>query len=441
MKIPQQKIAFVGLSHLGLVTSISWASLGINILAVDNNKHLVDELKKGGLRLREGGFELYEPGLEELFKQAQGRYHLTEDFSQLKDIDLVFFSQDTPTDGSLSLKKLHSLINQALSFFKPKLTIVLMSQVLIGFCRSLEDRIKKKKPDFPFNLYHWVDTIVMTTAIERVLKPERIIIGSANPQNPFPKNLQSVFKLFKCPVFHMSYESAELTKAAINLYLANSIAFANTISDFCEAVGASINEVIPALASDKRIGPFAYLRPSLRIAGGHLERDLSMFKRTAKKCRISSGVVSSILGMNARRYRWAIDKLNSLVFKKIKNPYVCIWGLSYKKNTTSMHNAASIKILECLSGKCRLTGYDPMAILPQKIKGFKRYGDKYEAVKGTDCVLILTEWDEFKNVDLKLIHKAMKRPIIIDSVGILHCYKKSMENFTYVAMGVGTKSN
>jgi len=274
-----------------------------------------------------------------------------------------------------------------------------MSQVPIGYYRQLESRIKKHRPTLKFNLYHLVDTIIMTNAIERFIHPERIIIGANDSQN-FSSQINSFLKLFNCPIFRMSFESAEITKAAINLYLANTVTFANTLSDFCENCKADINDIIPALQTDKRIGPFAYLRPTLKIAGGHLERDLMMFNRVAKKLNINPGIVKYIIKENNIRYKWAEDKLNKYLFKNIKKPTICIWGLSYKKNTDSTVNAASINIIKNLHNKSKIQVYDPMAKMPKNILGFTRFANKYTALKGANCLLVLTEWDEFTKINL-----------------------------------------
>lgn len=428
------KTAFIGLSHLGLVTSISWASVAPPVLGIDKDREIIKSLKNGKLIIKEGGTLLHEPGLDELFKKVKGKYYPTTNFSEIKNVDLVFFTLDTPKDSG-SQKPLNDLIDSAIPHFKNEATIIIMSQVPIGFCRTTKGRIQKKRKDLIFHLYHWVDTIVMTNAVNRFLHPERIIIGSDNPSKPFTGVLKSGLKSFDCPVFHLSYESAELTKAAINLYLANSVTFANTLSDFCEANGSDINEIIPTLQTDKRIGPYAYLRPTLRIAGGHLERDLLMLERLARKKKISNGAVGFILKQNNKRYKWVLEKLKTHLAKK--NPAICIWGLSYKKDTTSTKNAASLEILKALKGKAKIKVYDPMAIVPSQIKGYTRFNDKYEALKGADCLLILTDWDQFNEAQISKIKNLMKNHLIIDIVGIFEARRGELKNFTYIIMGVG----
>lgn len=423
-------LSFIGLSHLGLVTSFVSAKLGFNILALDQDKKLIQDLGKNRL-------PLFEPGLEKLFKEIKKNLEFSDNFSKLSDISCIIFAQDTSTDGTGSVKKLESLIDLSIPHLKNGVTIILMSQVPIGFCRHLKQKIAQRRSDIKFDLYHFVDTIIMTKAIERFLYPERIIIGADKPKSKISQALLKVLKKFECPKLFMSYESAELTKASINLYLANSVCFANTLSDFCEATGADINEIIQALALDKRIGPYAYLKPSLRISGGHLERDILMLNRLSKKHQIYPGVVNSIINLDKNRYKWAITKIKLNIKKNPTKPKISIWGLAYKKNTDSITNAASLKVIKDLSKDYQINIYDPMAKLPSQFSGIKVFTNKYQALEKSDCLLILTDWDEFKKANLSKIKLKLKEPLIIDSVGVLYSKIPANSSFNYISMGVG----
>lgn len=433
----KSKTTFIGLSHLGLVTSIGFTSVHPPVIGIDKDTTVIKSLKRGKLLIMEDGNELNEPGLAELFQKVKSNYYPTTDFSKISQANLVFFVKDTPKNIASPEREIFSLIKNSIPYLKENATVVVISQVPVGFCREVQNYIQKKRPTLSFHLYHWVDTIVMTNAVNRFLHPERIIIGADNPSKPFPRRLADSLKLFKCPVFKMSFESAEITKAAINLYLANSITFANTLSDFCEAMGGDINEIIPALKSDKRIGQYAYITPGFRIAGGHLERDLLMLSKLSKKKKISGGITDFILKQNSTRYKWVIKKLNRHLFLKIKNPIICIWGLSYKKDTTSTKNAASLEIIKALKGKAKINVYDPMAILPNNLKGYKRFKDKYDALKDADSLLVLTDWDEFSKVDISKMRKLMKNHLIINCGGIFRKKSKELKDFNYITMGIG----
>lgn len=420
-------VVFIGLSHVGLVSLASWASLGNYSLGLDTDNDLVNDLSKGKLTI-------WEPGLDDLIKKNRSNFSFSSDFSNIKDFKVIFITHDTELTGNNRLEKLNFLIENMLPNLANSTTIILMSQVPVGYCRELSKRIKKFNPKLKFTLVHWIDTIIMTKAIDCFLKPTRIVLGFENSPYKIPMDLKNVLKFFSCPILYISWESAEIVKAATNVYLATTVTFANTISDLCEATGANMNEAIPALRLDRRIGQFAYLRPSPRIAGGHIERDLEMFKKIAHQKKIKVDLIGTILNLNEGRYKWITNKLKNLNLKK--NPNICIWGLAYKKNSDSTVNAPSLKIIQVLSGKHNLKVYDPQAVLPKKFF-VTQYKNKYTALKDADCLIILTEWDDFEKADAKKMAKLMRRENIIDCVGILQSKNEELKRFNYISMGVG----
>lgn len=415
---------FVGMSHMGQVTAAAWATLRSPVRAIDKNSSTINLLRKAQT-------DLTEPGLAELLVKVSKDFHPTTDFREIQKAKLVFIAQDTEirTDGTGSIEKLDKTIQEIIPHLRHSVTVILLSQVPVGYTRRLKGQIETTHPGLNFDLYYWVDTIIMTQAIDHFLNPERVIIGADREAN---QTLTEALRLFTCPKLFMNYESAELTKAAINLYLATSVAFANTLSNFCERLGANMSEIIPALQLDRRIGPYAYLRPSLRIAGGHLERDLNMLSRLSEERGINPGIIDAILKSNKYRYLWALLKLEEYLPQYGQG--VCIWGLAYKKNTDSTHNAPSLKLIDNL-GNCSLAVYDPMATLSASYTQVRQTTDKYEAAQGAECLIITTEWDEFKTVDLDRLSKEMKGRVIIDCVGALVGRKAELTNFTYICMG------
>lgn len=421
-------LAVIGLFHLGSVFSIGFSSLGYQVLGLDPDRKIISKLQKNEI-------PLYEPGLDKLLSKNKKYISFATDFSKLSQISTVFFTQDTETDGSGSVEKLEQMIDLSLPYFKQNVTITIVSQVPVGFHRNLQDHIKSKRPDLKFTLFHWVDTIVMTTALERFLIPERIILGKQISDEKINSQLKSILNEFSCPVFEMSYESAEITKAAINLYLATSVTFANTLADFCENFGGNIYDIIPALKSDKRIGNYSYINPSLRIAGGHLERDLFMLNRLAEGKKISSGIVSKIIDENEKRFLW-VDKQLKIISKNQQINKISLWGLSYKKNSTSTENAPSIKIISRFQNRYSISAYDPLAIVPSSLKlKLNRIKDKYTALKNSEVLILMTDWDEFKDIDFQRIGRLMKNKTIIDCVGLFSKIKQP-EGFKVVRLGV-----
>lgn len=412
-------ISFVGLTHLGLVASICTAAFKLKVLAIDEGKKIISSLSKKILSLTE-------PGLANLLSKHSKFYYPSTDFQLLSKSQLAIISLDTPTDKPFSLRELRLLINKTLQFLANGSTLVIMSQVPVGFCKRLSQKIKKSGKKI--ELYYFLNTLIIGDSVNRFLKPERIIIGREQSISKINPELKKFLSKFDCPILEMSYESAELTKSAINLYLASSIITTNSLADFCENLGANIYEIIPALTSDKRIGPYAYLKPTLRISGGHLERELSKLKSLATKYHISTGIVEPLIKLNNERLNWLYSKIRELN-KKNNIQTITLWGLSYKNGTESTANAASIEIIRKLRAKFKFQVYDPQAIMPKNMSGYKRFNDKYSALKNADLLIILTGWDEFKNAGFEKIRDLLKKGRVIDCVEILS------NNYSAVRMG------
>lgn len=409
-------IGFVGLSHLGVVASICWASQGWEIIGVDDDQVIVAQLAAGQLVTQE-------PGLAELFTNNRSRLTFTTDFSLLSGCDIVFISLDTETDQAnrIVLSRLEQLIAQATLWLAPKTAVVVMSQVPVGFTRQLGQTIQGA-------LYYWAETLIVGDAVERCLNPERIILGRGLIEHSL---LEAILATLSCPILRMSYESAELTKAAVNLYLSVSITFANTLADLCEVTGASMREIAPALRLDRRIGEHAYIRPGLGIAGGHLERDLVHLQQLDA----DTGLIDYVLDYNARRYRWAHRQLARYVFSCAWRPQIALWGLAYKKNTRSIKNSFAVRILHDLCNKADLRVYDPVASLPIDLRVDVSCYARFEALRGADCLLVLTDWDEFADTDFAMVASEMNGSVLIDCVGILDHDMALQHGLRVVAIG------
>jgi UDPglucose 6-dehydrogenase len=233
----------------------------------------------------------------------------------------------------------------------------------------------------------------------------------------------------------MVYESAELTKTAINLYLAASVTYANTLSDLCESVGARWNEMVPALRLDARIGPAAYLRPSLGIAGGNLERDLVTLRNLCGEHQVDATFIDALIEYNSHRLDWVQRQLRQHVFKQETRPQVGVWGLTYKKNTRSTKNSPSLRVIESIVGRADVRAWDPAVGANDLDIRANVVDDAYAAVEGADCLLVMADWDQFADADLSRVKRSMRRPLVVDCVGILESRRAEMDGLEYVAMG------
>jgi UDPglucose 6-dehydrogenase len=420
---------FLGLSHLGLITSIGWASFGQPVRAVDVDEGPVESLNRGDL-------PVHEPLLAELFTRHRSQLTFSTDPCILSACPLVIVARDVPTDhqnhGDPSV--ILDLIDAALPHFRQGVTIALMSQVPPGFTRQLGEMIRTRRPNLLFRLYYWIETLVFGNAVERFLRPERMMIGCADPTAPFPSELHTALRRFECPILPMSYESAELTKIAINLYLYAGVTYANTLADLCEAVGANWAEMMPALRLDRRIGSAAYIRPSLGVAGGNLERDMITLCGLCQQVGVDAAFIETMLQCNGQRYQWIHRKLSEHVFAEVAFPTIAVWGLAYKKNTRSTRNSVAVRVIEDLRERADMRAWDPVVAAVDVDVAAKIVTERDDALADADCLLILTDWDEFGTLSGATL-KTMRRPLVIDCVGVVDQSRSDLTGVQYVRMG------
>ena len=420
---------FVGLSHLGIISSVGWASFGVPVIAADLDRAAVDTLRAGTL-------PVHEPSLPELFARAREHMTFSADFAALRACPLVIVARDVPTDdgNSSDASVILRLIDAAVPHLQPGATLAVMSQVPAGFTRRLAERIESQRPGLGIRLYYWVETLIFGNAVERYLEPERLIIGCADVAEPFPPELEEGLRRFHCPILPMAYESAELTKTAINLYLCATVTYANTLADLCERLGADWTEMMPALRLDRRIGPAAYIRPGLGIAGGNLERDMVTLRDLCEAHGVDGAFIEVLLGYNARRPGWVHRQLEEHLFGEVAHPSVAVWGLAYKKNTRSTKNSMAIRVIRELGDRADVRAYDPVVRAGELDLRVKVVADRNEALAGADCLLVLTDWDEFGVPDPTAL-RSMRRPLIIDGVGVVDAGRADLRGARLVQMG------
>ncbi len=419
------RIGVVGLSHLGIVASACLAAMDQPVVAVDADAGLVAAMTAGRP-------PIHEPGLDRVLGGARPAF--TTDYAALAGCEIVVVAVDTVTDDAhrSDLGVLEAHVDAALPWLPSDGVVALMSQVPVGYTRELVGRLRQRRPDLRARFFHWVETLVIGDAVARYLRPERIIVGAEDTARPGDPRLDALLARFGCPIFRMSYESAELTKAAINLYLALSVTYANTLADLCESVGGSMRDMIPALRADRRIGTHAYIRPGLGIAGGNLERDLVHLARTAEKHALDPALFRLVLDRSNRRYGWLRRALDRHVRP---NARLAMWGLAYKKDTASTKNSVALRLLGDLRGRATVSLYDPRAALPAAMPGVRTVATAAAALAGAEALVILTDWDEFAAGDPALLAGALRDRVVIDAVGVLDARRAREAGLTYVAVG------
>jgi UDPglucose 6-dehydrogenase len=405
-------IGFLGMSHLGLVSGAGAAAKGFDVLGFDADEALVQRLQAGEL-------PVLEPGLPELLDEVSERLSFTSDASRLRECDLLYIAVDVPTapDDSSDPAPIRRLLALAAELAAPGACVVVLSQVEPGFTRSFRELVESDGR----TLCYQVETLIFGRAVQRTLEPERFIVGCADPLAPLPAALQTHLDAYGCPLLPMLFESAELSKIAINAFLVSTISTTNTLAELCERIGARWDEIAPALRLDARIGRSAYLTPGLGIGGSNLSRDLATIDRLARAHGSDAGLVQSWRAHGAHRTDWALAVLHQRLLSRVQRPRVALWGLAYKENTQSTRNSPGVRLAGILAaGGVEVRAYDREAE-PVAIPGsaFRRVEEPLAACAQADALVLATPWPEFHDADPAAIAAALGGRLVIDPYGVL----------------------
>ena len=414
-------IGYAGMTHLGLVSAGAAAGQGFHTFAFDQDPALIARLKQGDLPISE-------PDLADLIARHKSQLTFSADAAVLGQCDVIYVAVDVATDDQSrsDLTSVKAMVERIWSHLSAKSLLVILSQVPPGFTRAL-----RLPPD---RVYYQVETLVFGRAVERARKPERIIVGAADPRKPLYQSLQAYLGSFNCPILPMAYESAELAKISINFCLVASISVANTLAEVCEHVGADWSEIAPALKLDKRIGPNAYLAPGLGIAGGNLERDLRTIIKIGDAENTDVGVPRAWLANSAHRKEWTWKTLKAKVLSGNPDATIAVLGLAYKENTNSTKNSPSLALLEHLRGKT-VKVHDPVvpATVAQWTKGA---GDPLAAAKDADALVIATPWPQYRDIKPAELARAMRGKTVLDPYRVLDGRACAAAGFTYYTLGM-----
>ncbi len=410
-------IGFVGLSHLGLNYLAASAQKKFRVIGVDSDKKLVSDLDI--LKI-----PFSEPGLSNMLRKNRKKIEFSSDFKRLKKCKIIFISQDVDTSsrGESNLNQIYKLIFKTKKYIQKKSIMVILSQLRPGFMRKIKFNRAR--------LFYQIETLIFGKGVSRALSPERIIIGCYDKNKDLEKSYRNYLIKFKCPIIKMNYESAELTKIAINIFLASNVTTTNVLAETCKKIGANWNEIKPALHLDARIGPKAYLRPGLGISGGNIERDISSLKNLISKNLILKKFTTTLINNSRYMSTWVLRQLiNEKVYKNKKNK-ISILGLSYKEDTNSIKNSPSIKLISKLKKNRFLKVYDPKVTLKINMKNCFQMSSINQTLKGTKILIIMTPWKNFEKIR---IDKSVK--LVIDPFNVLKMSNKKNLNYKYYTIG------
>lgn len=418
------KVAFVGMTHLGLNSAAAAAMRGHDVVGFDPDAELVSQLSSGVLPVAE-------PGLDDAVADHKETLRFSCSLEDVAAADVVYVAPDVPTDdeGTADVEPVRSLVSLVVPVLKEGATLVVLSQVQPGFSVSLD------LPDD--TLYYQVETLVFGQALDRALNPERYIVGCADPAQALPSSYQALLASYDCPILPMKYESAELAKIAINCCLVASVTTANTLAELCEGIGADWGEIVPALRLDRRIGQYSYIAPGLGISGGNLERDLAAVVRMGAAAGTDTSSIAAAISNSRHRKNWVLRQLHDKVLHGRPDPRIGVLGIAYKKDTASVKNSPSVGLISALPGY-EVIAYDPVAKLPDELAGQSvRLADEALGVADNcDVVVIMTPWDEFSSIEPAQLAERMRGKLLIDPFAVIDGQRARAAGLDYYTLGV-----
>lgn len=425
-------IAVVGLWHLGCVTAACLANAGFDVFAYDSNEQIINSLKQGTP-------PLFEPGLETLIKNNVNNLTFSTELNSLEKTDIIWITYDTPVDDHdvADIAFVTNEIKKLFPYLPQNAVVLISSQVPVGTTRVLQQDCLAHYPDKKIVFACSPENLRLGKALDVFQHPDRVIIGIDSDQPDAKLKLEKLFKPFSQQLIWMSIESAEMTKHALNAFLATSVVFINELAILCERVGADAREVEKGLKTEERIGPKAYLRPGNAIAGGTLARDVNFLVQIGQKQQITTPLFSSLLTSNQAHKQWACRRVID-VLKDLKNKTIATLGLTYKAGTDTLRRSAAVESCEWFSQQgAKVVAYDPaLKHLPDDISQFIHLLPTLkDAIKQADAIVISIEHPEFATLQANDLLLQGKPIYIFDPSGFLAKNLSEHTQINYFTVG------
>ena len=428
------KLAIMGTGYVGIVTGACFADLGNDVICVDNNEEKIAQLKKGIV-------PIYEPGLEDIIKRnrEEGRLSFSTDISEAaRHADIIFICVGTPPkeDGSADLRDIEKVsrkIAESMTFYK---LIVEKSTVPVETGEKLKDTINMVMGgDVEFDVASNPEFLREGSAIEDFMNPDRVVIGVESEKAG--KILSELYSPLNAKIIVTDIKGAEIIKHAANSFLATKISFVNAVSNICEKVGTDINAVAEGIGLDSRINTH-FLKAGIGFGGSCFPKDLKAFIYIAKRLGYNFNLLKEVEKINEEQKDLVIRKVSEMLWN-LPDKVIGVWGLAFKPNTDDIRSAPAIDIIKRLVGEgVKIKAFDPVAMDKAKIELNDKIlycQDAYEAASEADCVILMTEWNEFKELDWQRIKDSMKQPIIMDGRNIYDSNKLKEMGFKYTGIG------
>jgi UDPglucose 6-dehydrogenase len=431
------RIAMIGTGYVGLVSGACFAEFGLDVVCVDK-----DEGKIG--MLKEGRIPIYEPGLEALVErhQASGRLAFTADLGEaLEGADAVFIAVGTPTrrgDGHADLTYVFAAAEEIAARLKQPTLVVTKSTVPVGTGRRLQHIFKTQRPDLEIDIASNPEFLREGSAIEDFMRPDRVVCGAETERaREILARAYRPVNLIETPILFTTLETAELIKYATNSFLATKITFINELADLCERVGADVQQVAKGMGMDGRIGG-KFLHAGPGYGGSCFPKDTLALLRTGEQHNTPLRIVETVVAVNDGRKRRMVRKITDACGGSIAGKTIAVLGVTFKPNTDDMRDSPSLVIVPALQGEgAKVRAFDPEGMREARklLPGVEWCQDAYDAIAGADAMVVVTEWNEFRGLDLERARELMRRPLIVDLRNIFDPAQVAAAGFAYAGIG------
>jgi len=428
------RISVIGSGYVGLVTGACFAELGNNVLCVDNNELKIKSLKKGIV-------PIYEPGLKELVTSNMKEKRLSFSTSVKEGVkfsEVIFIAVNTPpkSNGEADLKFVENVAREVAVNMPSYRLIVEKSTVPVNTGEWIERTVKMfNKRNIKFDVASNPEFLREGSAINDFMHPDRIVIGVGSKKAE--KILTGLYEPLGAPIVVTGIKSAELIKHASNSYLAMKVSFINAISAICDLMGADISCVSKGMGLDSRIGS-DFLKAGIGFGGSCFPKDLSAFIRLSARAGYDFNLLKEVQKINEEQISLVLKKVKDMVWN-IEGKTISVLGLSFKPDTDDIRNAPAFRLISMLQSEgARIKVYDPKCMEKSRkvlSKATVFCKNAYAAVDGSDCMIVATEWSEFKELDLKRIKNMMRQAVIVDGRNIYDPQKTKKLGFKYVGIG------
>ncbi len=429
-------ICMIGTGYVGLVTGACLAEFGMNLICVDNDIQKIDLLKQGKITI-------YEPGLDNLVAKStrEGRLRFSSSIEEgVKSSPVIFIAVGTPPreDGSADLRFVEEVAKEIARWMDGYKVVVMKSTVPVGTARWLKELIQKHQPQpAPFDIVSNPEFQREGSAIEDFMRPDRVVIGAESEQAvAIMKDIYSALYLIETPFILTSLESAEMIKYATNSFLATKVTFINEIANLCEKVGADVHHVAKAMGLDGRIGK-KFLHPGPGYGGSCFPKDTRALSRIAREKGYTFRILDSVIQANEVQKQRMVHKIQEMV-GDLRGKRIGILGLSFKPNTNDIRESSSIAIIRgLLEMEAKVKVFDPAAMEEARavLPGVEYGKDAYDVASGADALVLVTEWNQFRRLDLPRIKALLKKPIFIDLRNVYDPDHMKRLGFHYCGVG------